>query len=296
MCKAMNKRGFTLIELLVVIAIVALLLSVIIPALKNAKRFASAAICLSNESQLVKAWLLYAEAYDSKFVDGDTSDALGPNPNPGYTDYGGSTGRVWNWVGRPMPGLGIDLNDTIDDKVNGYQAGGLWSYIEDPKAYHCPMDNRSNKRATHPFNVENGPAPGKWIGGYRTYSIGKVLSKRTDSGSGEDLVTITKTSEFTNSSTKIVFLEETDGYGWNHRTWNMRLNEKRWVDPFAILHNDSSTFGYADGHADRHKWVDQQTRDMAAAGTKGWDAMDPVTKSTQDYDWFKKAYMPRPMR
>lgn len=287
-----KEKAFTLIELLVVIAIVALLLSIIIPALKNAKRLAAAAVCLANESQLVKSWLLYAEDHDSKFVDGDTSDSLGPSPRQGYTNYGGSIGLVWNWVGRPTNEAGADLNDTIDDKIRGFKAGGLWSYSEAPKAYHCPADNRSNKRAVMPFNVPDGPAPGLWIGGYRTYSIGKVLSKRPDSGSGEDDVTIIRTSQFSNSSAKIVFLEETDGYGWNHRTWNINLNSPQWIDPFAILHNDSSTFGYADGHADRHKWVDQQTRDMAEAQRKYWTAVDPKTGSTTDYEWFKRSYMP----
>ncbi|HOK95636.1 MAG TPA: type II secretion system protein [Anaerohalosphaeraceae bacterium] len=283
-----RNRAFTLIELLVVIAIIALLLSVVIPAMKNAKRLAAAAVCLSNEGQMVKAWLMYAEQYDSKFVDGDTSDDL---VRPGYTNYG--SGYVWNWVGRPMGPAKQDINDTLEDKFRGFEAGGLWPFIQAPKAYHCPADLRHLRRAVYPYNSTTGNPPGLWIGGYRTYSIGKVLSVRPASGSGEDRVTVSKVSEIINTSAKIVFLEETDGYGWNHRTWNMNLLSPQWVDPFAILHNDSSTFAYADGHADRHKWVDQQTRDMAKAQQKGWSAVDPKTGSTQDYDWFKRSYMPK---
>lgn len=65
-----------------------------------------------------------------------------------------------------------------------------------------------------------------------------------------------------------------------------------WVDPFAIFHNDSSTFVFADGHADRHKWVENQTRKMAEAGVKGWSAIDPDSNTQLDWEWFKRAYIP----
>lgn len=62
-----KKRGFTLIELLVVIAIIALLLSIIMPALRSAKKQAQAVICKSNLKQWGMCYSLYFEEWDSFF-------------------------------------------------------------------------------------------------------------------------------------------------------------------------------------------------------------------------------------
>jgi len=286
---ARHQRAFTLIELLVVIAIIALLLAVIIPALRSAKNLAAAAVCLSSESQMIKAWLLYAEDYNGNLVDGDTSDSL---TDPGYETYriGSSSVRVWCWVGRPMGPNRENVNKTIDDEVRGFQAGALWSYLQAPNVYNCPVDKRYAKPATMPRNQVGGYDP-DWKGGYRSFSIGKVLSKRPAEGTGEDEYTISKLSEFSNPGGKIVFLEEADGYGWNHRTWNMDLLTPRWVDPFAIWHNGSSTLAFADGHADRHKWKSKNTLEMAKAQEKNWSALENG-KPSEDYLWFKRAYIP----
>lgn len=60
------ENGFTLIELLVVIAIIALLLSIIMPALRLAKEQARKVVCKSNLSQLAKAIEMYEMNYDYK--------------------------------------------------------------------------------------------------------------------------------------------------------------------------------------------------------------------------------------
>jgi len=107
-----QRTAFTLIELLVVIAIIAILASMLLPALARAKERAKIAKCVSNERQIALGYLLYA---------GDQTDYL---PVAGSPDLAQGTGWVapsrWFLEISPYISTGSETNYTqmiAKDKV-----------------------------------------------------------------------------------------------------------------------------------------------------------------------------------
>jgi prepilin-type N-terminal cleavage/methylation domain-containing protein len=118
-----GKRAFTLIELLVVIAIIAILASLLLPALSAAKQKAWVISCVSNLKQIGLGLRMFAD---------DNEDL--------YPQSGGAI--TWNLTDPNSPS-------------NGWMQQ-VYGYVQNTNVYRCPGNAQLPATNQSPFNYFNG--------------------------------------------------------------------------------------------------------------------------------------------
>ena len=127
-----QKLGFTLIEMLVVITIIALLMAMLVPAVKKAKEVARSAMCQSNERQLYLAIASYA---------GDFREIVPPAYTYGCSSFAAdSQWQIWSGLIKPfVPGVDSDPGFAgFYDNFQGGQLGPPPPTIR--TVMHCPSE------------------------------------------------------------------------------------------------------------------------------------------------------------
>jgi len=234
--------GFTLIELLVVIAIIAILMSILLPALNRAREQGKRAVCLSNLKNLTLAWIMYADDNDDKIVNGDTEEY--------------SSDRVHNrcWVLKDWAS-----GTTADQKKKAIEDGALFPYTKTLKLYRCFTGRISNDE-------------------YRLYTVVDAMNCK---GWGSKAIMLKKRTEIKDPSYRFVFLDDGGTAGSTLGGWTCYAqipDDEKWWDPPPIRHANGTTFSYADGHSAEMKWKDYRT--VQWGRTK--QAFSPIQSNNDD--------------
>ena len=260
--------AFALVELLVVIAIIAVLMAILLPALHLAREQARAIRCVNNVRSLSAAWFMYQDDNDNVLVDGHVPADPDFKSDTEYPDA--------FWVEPPQDAAGNytgDSDPTLQDKRRGITRGALFAYVQDVDVYRCPSDER-----------KTDPRQAAW----RSYSVAGGMNgeEKYPDWTGR---AVRRYTEIKNPATKYVFVEEPDPRQWNKGSWVIRPTGDRWVDPVAVWHNKRSCLGWADGRAEKHRWLDQRTIKMAERQT-----LHGMHPDNPDLKFMQKGYALRP--
>lgn len=264
--------AFTLIELLVVIAILGILASFLLSTLARTKEKAFAAKCINNKSQLMRAWHIYADEANGYMV---------PNSPVGFVGakaWVDSLQGMENWgYGGTPPYTGNTNYDLLRSALLApYMSGQIG-------LYKCPSDRLSSKNGDRLRSVSMNGQMG---------ALGQNPKTKPGSFNTPGMLFV-RVSDLTRLSpgNAIVFLDESmttlqDGY-FQVDTYG---RHNYFPDIPANYHAGGCGFGYADGHAEVHKWQTPQLLNVPYSQTIGYPnyRIKGVTTNNLDWQWWKQ--------
>jgi len=154
-----SRQGFTLIELLVVIAIIAVLISLLLPAVQSAREAARRGQCSNNLKQLALAALNYESSNQTLPPDGFTRPAAWPGATWSFSSFVSMLPNLEQQAAFNAVNLNWNAWAGVNVTIAGIGLSTLW----------CPSD--ASVWQLIPANLANYPGapPGNWNQAYSSY-------------------------------------------------------------------------------------------------------------------------------